>query len=271
MEVEMDWVVMDMYEKELLVYPVMCKSQPFQRYYGGLTESFEDLLTESLLKLLASPELDELQSSMLALQQLESEKLTPISLRSATLQGKAEPANLVHAQATLILGERHGSACFISSDGHLLTTYGLIDTDSTVDIKCSNGALLKARVLRADPISNVALLQADTIGVMHVRPSSNSSYKPGEDVISISSPFDPQLSQSYSKGIISAVRNDDSLKFYQTDVRVSTGANGAPLLDTNGDIIGIINEKFIGTGIEGLSFAVSIHDIFERLKISYQP
>ncbi|MFN9801986.1 MAG: hypothetical protein ACK54P_18355 [Bacteroidota bacterium] len=57
--------------------------------------------------------------------------------------------------------------------------------------------------------------------------------------------------------------------FLQTDVKISRGANGSPLINQKGELIGLVNEKYTGHGIEGLSFAVSSADILQRLKIQY--
>jgi serine protease Do len=72
-----------------------------------------------------------------------------------------------------------------------------------------------------------------------------------------------------STGIVSAERTENGVTFLQTDVKISRGANGSPLINQKGELIGIVNEKYTGSGIEGLSFAVSSSDIIQRLKLKY--
>jgi S1-C subfamily serine protease len=78
------------------------------------------------------------------------------------------------------------------------------------------------------------------------------------------------LSQSVSKGIISAKRNIDGVKVFQTDTKISPGNSGSPLINNEGEIIGIINMKMIGEGVEGLSFAIDSRYLHSVLGLEYE-
>lgn len=89
----------------------------------------------------------------------------------------------------------------------------------------------------------------------------------GEDVIAIGAPFDAGLSHSVSKGIVSGIRSIDGKKVIQTDVAINPGNSGGPLIDSHGQVIGIVTWKVSGAGIEGLGFAVPISEAFRSLNI----
>ena len=57
----------------------------------------------------------------------------------------------------------------------------------------------------------------------------------------------------------------------QTDVSISPGNSGGALIDESGTLIGIVNEKVLGMGVEGIGFAIPTHVIPEALKIEFRP
>ena len=73
-----------------------------------------------------------------------------------------------------------------------------------------------------------------------------------------------------SKGIISAKRNIDGVRVIQTDTKISPGSSGSPLINREGEIIGIINMKMVGDGVEGLSFAIDGRYLKSVLGLEYE-
>jgi serine protease Do len=57
----------------------------------------------------------------------------------------------------------------------------------------------------------------------------------------------------------------------QTDVSISPGNSGGALVDSNGTLIGVVNEKVLGMGVEGIGFAIPAHFIEEALMIEFNP
>jgi serine protease Do len=68
-----------------------------------------------------------------------------------------------------------------------------------------------------------------------------------------------------SKGIISGKRSNEGVKILQTDTKISPGNSGSPLINMNGEIVGIINSKFIDEGVEGLGFAIDARYLYNVL------
>jgi serine protease Do len=92
----------------------------------------------------------------------------------------------------------------------------------------------------------------------------------GEDVFAVGAPVDRSLAQSLTSGVISSEHFVNGVNYIQTDVKISKGDNGSPLINKKGELIGIVNEKYLGSYLEGISFAVSAQDILSRLKLKYE-
>jgi S1-C subfamily serine protease len=268
-ELQMSWIIRDNFGKKLYETSVTGKSQVFSNTSDGYSESFEDALLDALLSLLGDPGLIELQEQIAQLHQQQFERFDELVLPGGAQRISARPEDLINSQVTLVKKNSHASGCMISPEGHILATYRILGQREKIDVTFSNGKTKQATVLRADPYTNVVLLKCDTSGTAFIRPASAKAVRVGDDVMAIGSPVNKKLSQSLSTGIVSAERTENGVTFLQTDVKISRGANGSPLINQKGELIGIVNEKYTGSGIEGLSFAVSSADIIQRLKLKY--
>lgn len=165
----------------------------------------------------------------------------------------------------------HGSGVIISPNGYVVTNHHVVDSSKTIDVQFSNGMILPAEIIESSEKHDLALVKVNVAGLTALPVvSSGEQTKVGEEVFVVGSPGDAELSQSVTKGIISGKRNFDGVKAYQTDTKVSPGNSGSPLINMNGEVIGIINMKVIGDGIEGISFAIDAKYIFSVLGIVYE-
>ena len=98
---------------------------------------------------------------------------------------------------------------------------------------------------------------------------SDEQIEVGDEVIAIGTPNSTDLSNSVTKGIVSGKRtNDNGIEFIQTDVSVSPGNSGGPLINSEGLVVGIISQKLIGVGTDGIAFAIPINLALDKLNIS---
>ncbi len=229
--------------------------------------SMRDALINGLSQALQSDEFISLYNRTRAAFNLAYSKGDPISVR-APLERQSDFQNMADAQVTIEGDGFHGSGCMISPDGLAITSHRIVGANDSVDIIFSNGAKKKAKVIKRDPVSNVVLLSSDTTDVASLRLSKSTSGRVGENVFCVGSPVNKVLSQSISSGIVSGYREQNGVVFLQTDAKVSNGNNGSPLIDQNGLVVGIINEKYLGLAVEGLSFAVSAEDIIKGLNLN---
>ncbi|MBK7855348.1 MAG: trypsin-like peptidase domain-containing protein [Bacteroidetes bacterium] len=92
----------------------------------------------------------------------------------------------------------------------------------------------------------------------------------GDDVWAIGTPLATDLGQSITKGIVSGFRENNGLKFIQSDVSINAGNSGGPLINDKGEIVGITTLKISGKGIEGLGFCIPANYVIEFLNLKFE-
>lgn len=168
---------------------------------------------------------------------------------------------------TIITDGGHGSGVIINSDGYVLSAQHVIEGTNRVEVQFSDGLRQDASILFADIGYDLVLLDIAGSGYRPLAVARNDSTGLGDEVVTIGTPADVALGQSVSKGILSGKRKINDHVYLQSDVSVSPGNSGGPLLNERGDVIGIIQSKLVGSGIEGIGFAVPIQEAMERLHI----
>jgi serine protease Do len=154
-----------------------------------------------------------------------------------------------------------GSGVIIDAQRHVLTNEHVVARASKIRITLADGREFSAAVVGADPNNDLAVLQIETAESLPWAPPGRSDdLLPGEPVIAIGNPFG--LSNTVTTGVISAanrsIRTDGRVYhgFLQTDASINPGNSGGPLLNAEGDLIGI-NTAIYG-GAQGIGFAVPI-------------
>jgi len=158
-----------------------------------------------------------------------------------------------------------GSGVVISEDGYILTNNHVVgDADEIkVTLPSDKKKEFDAKVVGADPQTDVALIKIEAKGLPHVAIGDSSALKIGDVVLAVGNPLG--LSQTATIGIISAVgRSDLNIieqgyeNFIQTDAAINRGNSGGALVDAAGRLIGIptaIQSNFSGGNI-GIGFAI---------------
>jgi S1-C subfamily serine protease len=163
-----------------------------------------------------------------------------------------------------------GSGFVIDKAGHIVTNYHVVQGARTVSVSFSNNESMKARVVGSDPSTDVAVLQVD----VHSRaltplPLGNSDdVHVGDPVVAIGNPLG--LDRTVTAGIVSALQRviaapDGQYSIdhvIQTDAALNHGNSGGPLLDANGNVIGVNSQIQSDTGSNiGIGFAVPINTV----------
>lgn len=154
-----------------------------------------------------------------------------------------------------------GSGFIISPDGYILTAAHVVANAESIIVSLADHRELPAKVIGADKLSDVAVLKIDAHDLPSVKIGDSSKLQVGQWVLAIGSPFGLQYTATH--GIVSALgRNlpsDIYVPFIQTDVPVNPGNSGGPLIDMDGDVVGINSQIYTNTGgYMGLSFAIPI-------------
>lgn len=167
---------------------------------------------------------------------------------------------------------RLGSGFVYDEQGHIITNYHVISNVSTVDVSLSNGDVFTAKVVGTDKLNDIAVLQlTDDYPDESLTPvlfADSSKIKIGDQVIAIGNPFG--LSNTMTTGIVSQTGRllpNQDLGFsisniIQTDAAINPGNSGGPLLDRNGNLIGMNTaiESKVGE-FTGVGFAIPSNTI----------
>lgn len=155
-----------------------------------------------------------------------------------------------------------GSGFIISPDGIILTNAHVVRNATEVTVKLTDRREFRAKVLGADPKTDIAVLKIDAHNLPVVALGKTGDLQVGDWVLAIGSPFG--FENSVSAGVVSAkgrsLPGDSAVPFIQTDVAVNPGNSGGPLFNTRGEVVGINSQIYSQTGgFEGLSFAIPIN------------
>jgi len=149
-----------------------------------------------------------------------------------------------------------GSGFVIDPKGYIVTNNHVVDGADEIVVKMYNKKEYPAKVVGRDKKTDLALLKIDAKGLDHLKLGSSNDLKVGSWVVAIGSPFG--LEQTVTAGIVSAKGRilgsgpyDD---FIQTDASINPGNSGGPLLNLDGEVIGI-NTAIIKSG-QGIGFAI---------------
>jgi S1-C subfamily serine protease len=173
--------------------------------------------------------------------------------------------------ATVFAGDGHGSGFFVSSDGALLTNAHVVGGAKFVKVKIATGRELLGEVLRKDAVRDIALIRVEETRLIPL-PIRVAEANVGEEVYCIGSPLDEKFSTTMSRGIVSGYRVEDNMKYLQSDVNVLPGSSGGPLLDSNGNVIGLtVGGITLARAPAGLNFFIPINEALESLNVKLEP
>lgn len=160
-----------------------------------------------------------------------------------------------------------GSGVIIDAQRHVLTNEHVISRATRIRVQLADARQFEATLVGADPNNDLAVLRVETTEVLPwIPPGKSADLMVGEPVIAIGNPFG--LSSTVTTGVISAVerslRSENRVfhGFLQTDASINPGNSGGPLLNAEGELVGI-NSAIYG-GAQGIGFAVPI-DVAKRI------
>jgi S1-C subfamily serine protease len=174
--------------------------------------------------------------------------------------------------------ESTGSGFIYDKRGNIVTNYHVIENAQQIYVKFSSGNSYPAKLIGQDIYSDLAVIQVCSSALFKERiiplplADSSSDYKVGDPVVAIGSP--QGLTSSLSQGIVSQVNrvNLDLITntfftgdLIQTDADINPGNSGGPLLNLNGEVIGvndlILLDPETGAALPGLNFAISSNTV----------
>jgi len=176
--------------------------------------------------------------------------------------------------------EGAGSGFVATEDGYILTNNHVIRNASKIDVTLADGRKFKAEVVGKDPATDIAVIHINSSGLPVGRLGNSDDVQQGDWVLALGSPFG--LQQTITAGIISATGRQLGASLYnryiQTDAPINPGNSGGPLVNMQGEIIGINTLIYTGSqslfgqsGNIGIGFAIAsnaVRDVFGKLVTS---
>jgi Do/DeqQ family serine protease len=151
----------------------------------------------------------------------------------------------------------NGSGVIISTDGYVLTNNHVVEDAITITVRTKDGRFMAAKVKGRDPATDLAVIKVDATGLTAAKLGDSDASRVGEWVVAVGSPFG--LSYSVTTGVLSAkgrggLGMNTVEDYLQTDASINPGNSGGPLVNLQGEVVGI-NTMIVGRG-SGIGFAV---------------
>ncbi|MBP3039411.1 trypsin-like peptidase domain-containing protein [Bacillaceae bacterium Marseille-Q3522] len=164
-----------------------------------------------------------------------------------------------------VIFKKEGDSAFIVTNNHV------VEGAKEINISLYNGEKTTARLVGADALTDLAVLEIDAKYVdTVVQFGDSSTLRPGDQVWAIGNPLGLDLSRTVTQGIVSAVdrsipvstsAGEWELNVIQTDAAINPGNSGGALINASGQVVGINSMKIAQSGVEGLGFAIPANDL----------
>ena len=163
-----------------------------------------------------------------------------------------------------------GSGFILTGDGYVLTNYHVIESSNSISVTLYDGKSYDATLIGYDESSDIAVLKIDAEGLTPVVLGDSDNLNVGDSVIAIGNPLG-ELTFSLTSGAVSALNreitlsNSVTMNLIQTDCAINSGNSGGALFNLYGEVIGITNAKYSGSGsgasIDNIGFAIPINHV----------
>jgi serine protease Do len=166
-----------------------------------------------------------------------------------------------------------GSGFVLTADGYIVTNYHVVKDADTVTVTMYNGDEYNALYVGGDEDYDIAVIKVEATGLPAVTLGDSSTLNVGDHVLAIGNPLG-ELTFSMSGGMVSSVNrtiNVDGTPFnmIQTDASINPGNSGGPLMNSYGEVVGIVSAKYSSysdESVEGLGFAIPINDVYAMIE-----
>lgn len=162
-----------------------------------------------------------------------------------------------------------GAGVVVSEEGYLVTNFHVIKGTAQVRVYLNDGRVLPARMVGADSMSDIAVLQIEAEGLTPLAFGDSDLVAIGQSVFAVGNPLG--LQETVTSGIISGkgrrAASEAANEFFQTDAAINVGNSGGPLINLRGELVGLTN-MLISDG-KGIGFAIpsnTVRRVFESIR-----
>ncbi|WHE06316.1 trypsin-like peptidase domain-containing protein [Thermoanaerobacterium thermosaccharolyticum] len=193
------------------------------------------------------------------------------------------------------VSENSGSGIIIDTNGYIVTNNHVVDGASSITVSLSDGRKFSAQLIGKDSKTDLAVLKINATNLTAAKLGDSSKLEVGELAVAIGNPLGESFAGTVTSGIISGLNRNlqsdyGAVNLIQTDAAINPGNSGGPLVNSNGEVIGITSVKLTstdssdtqdqfgmfhsqGTLVEGMGFAIPINEakpiIDELIKHGY--
>jgi len=170
------------------------------------------------------------------------------------------------AVVRVITADKMGSGVIVTKEGYVLTSQHVVDNNTTVTVQLNNGASYQANVAAADEDRDLAVIKLPESASGYTFAAMGSSIE--SDNLQTSSPVliigypagNDIKNLTLTTGILCAFPKMQSVSYLQSDAKISAGSSGGPMVDSAGNVIGIINSKYANMEGHCATFATAISE-----------
>jgi len=161
-----------------------------------------------------------------------------------------------------VFGGGQGTGFIISSEGQVVTNAHVVENATDIQVMLYDGSVLEAELVQQDPTRDLAVLQIEGEDLPAARLGLSADVEVGDEVLAIGNALGLGDTPTVTTGIVSALERELQLsgsrltRLIQTDAAINPGNSGGPLVNANGEVIGV-NTAIAGNA-EGIGFAISI-------------
>ncbi len=183
---------------------------------------------------------------------------TALDDRAVKLAERALPA-IVTIEVLTPEGESKGTGFLVDPSGTVVTCLHVVKGASKASAVLTNGERYEVRQIRTyDERRDIVVLKIPAFDLPAIPLGNSNNVKPGQSVLLFGSNLG--LEGSVTGGVISGIRNlPQGIRLIQTDAPANRGNSGGPLINTEGEVIGVVGSKMVGADVEGVAFALPIN------------
>ena len=171
-----------------------------------------------------------------------------------------------------------GSGFVVNDKGYVVTNYHVVENSVSIIVSGSDGSQYSANLVGYDKDNDIAVLYAEKCKLPAIAIGDSNKLKLGETVVAIGTPSGEELAFSVSNGIVSGLKRNvagKNIGMIQTNAPLNPGNSGGPLVDSGGNVVGIVTLKYSFTGLEeegqnlpyeGLAFALPISEVIGEIE-----
>lgn len=165
-----------------------------------------------------------------------------------------------------------GSGIILTEDGYVLTNFHVITKSDSISVSTYDGKDYEAKLIGFDESNDIALLKIDASGLKPAVIGDSDLMRVGDVVMAIGNPLG-ELTFSMTSGIVSALDREITVEggvmmdLIQTDAAINSGNSGGALFNAYGEVVGITNAKYSGSGngreasVDNIGFAIPVNNV----------